>query len=133
MPPKPSGRSATRTSDKVDELEEFTCSCREGRQMTYLELATGPFKKWDVSERVIRDHLKKRGYSRHRAVSKPRLTESTRNRWKKWAEAHRFWSIDDWSRMLWTDETWQLDGRFTSIFVTRTVMLNKPFRKSFTI
>ena len=132
MPPKPLGRLPSLNGDQVDELEGFICSCREGRQMSYLELAIGPFKEWGVSERVIRGHLKKRGYSRHRAVSKPRLTESTRIKRKQWAEAHRFWSIDDWSRILWTDETWQHDGRLTSIFVTRTVRLNKLFRKSFT-
>ena len=42
MPPKTSGRPPTLTSDQVDELKEFVCSCRERRQMTYLELAIAP-------------------------------------------------------------------------------------------
>ena len=132
MPPKPSGRPQFLTSDQVDELEEFVCSCRESHQMTYLELAMGPFKEWGVSEQVIRNNLIKRGYSRHRAVSKPRLTEATINKLKQWAEAHCYWSIDDWSKILWTDATWQHDGRFTSDFVTRTVKLIMFLRKLFT-
>ena len=87
-PPKPSGRTPNLSSDQVDELEKFVCSCRESRQMTYLELAMGPFKEWGVSEQVIRNNLIKRGYSRHRAVSKPRLTEATRNKRNQWAGAH---------------------------------------------
>lgn len=132
MPRKSSGRPPSLTSDQVDELEDFICSCRESRQMTYLELAVGPFKEWGVSEQVIRNNLLKRGYSRHRAVSKPRLTEVTRNKRKQWAQAHCSWSMDDWSKILWTDETWQHDGRFTSIFVTRTVKLIKFLRKAST-
>ncbi|VDB89860.1 Bgt-50797 [Blumeria graminis f. sp. tritici] len=30
---------------------------------------------------------------------------------REWAEAHLNWTYDDWSSVLWTDETWVEDGR----------------------
>lgn len=95
--------------------------------MTFIELATGPFQHWGVSENLIRKVLKDRGYSRHRAKEKPRMTEKSRLRRKEWAEAHVDWTVEDWESILWTDETWTTDGRFTSLFVTRKVSPNNYY------
>lgn len=73
--------------------------------MMYLEPVIGTFKEWIVSERVTRNDIEKRRCIRHRDVSKPRLTERIRKIWNQWKEAHHFWSNDDWSRILRTDET----------------------------
>lgn len=40
-PKKRTGRKLTLSSEQVDELEQFICSSRRSRQMTYQELATG--------------------------------------------------------------------------------------------
>lgn len=125
-----SGRPSVLSESQVDELEEFICSSQRNRMMTYLELETGPFQHWGISENLIRKVLKKRGYSRHRAAEKPRMTEKSKLRRKEWAEAHADWTVEDWENILWTDETWTSDGRFTSLFVTRTV---RPIKKYFGI
>ena len=63
--PKPRKGGATKLSaEQVDELEAFIRESSENREMSYLELAIGPFSHWRCSERVISNALKKRGYSR---------------------------------------------------------------------
>jgi hypothetical protein len=39
----------------------------------------------------------------------------------KWAHEHRHWTEEQWSRVLWTDETWVNPGRHHKTRVTRKV------------
>lgn len=93
--------------------------------MTYFELVTGPFRHLGVSERVIQSELQKRGYRRHPAVRKPPIGQETMSKRKEWAEAHLEWTIADWEKILWTDETWTRDGNHRREWVTRLVSV-KP-------
>ena len=86
-----------------------------------MELALGPFSHLDVSERVIKSELQKRGYRRHPAHNKPPVSELTRRRRTEWASAHIDWTVEDWRSILWTDETWVKDGQHTRDWITRTV------------
>jgi hypothetical protein len=36
------------------------------------------------------------------------------------AQEHLHWTVEDWSKILWTDETWASGGSHTRVFVTRT-------------
>ena len=96
---------------------------RLNQRKTYLELASGPFRYLDVSERVIQKEVQKRGYTRHPARSKPPASSKTMTTRKQWAEAHLHWTVDDWMEILWTDETWAMDGRHSKDWVTRNVSL----------
>ena len=58
------------------------------------------------------------------------MTEKSKLRRKEWVEAHADWTVEDWENILWTDETWTSDGRFTLLFVTRMV---RPTKKYFRI
>ena len=42
---------------------------------------------------------------------------------KQWAEAYLHWTVDDWMEILWTDETWAMDGRHSKDWVTRNVSI----------
>ncbi|KAI1001792.1 hypothetical protein K3495_g6410 [Podosphaera aphanis] len=118
--PQPrSGRPPSLSSAYVEKLEAFVCSCRETRQMSFLELALH-FRLWGVGEFVIRNALRKRGYERRLPRRCPPLTENHRSVRLFWAEQHLSWR-QEWSQALWSDETWINDDRTTSGLVTRKV------------
>ena len=74
-PKKATGRPRTLSSSEVAQIEAFITSSSEGRRMSWFELAHGPFRDLGVSERVIQNELKKRGYVRLPALKKPPLSE----------------------------------------------------------
>ena len=63
-PKKAPGRLPTLSHEDVDKIEDFITASSEGRRMSWLELASGPFQNLGVSEFVIQKELKKRGYRR---------------------------------------------------------------------
>ncbi|CAI7872794.1 unnamed protein product [Closterium sp. NIES-54] len=48
-------------------------------------------------------------------LSKPRLSEKNINDRRQWAKDHQHWTMDDWKRVIWSDETkvchFSSDGR----------------------
>ncbi|KAI1001578.1 hypothetical protein K3495_g6625 [Podosphaera aphanis] len=105
-PKKAPGRAPTLSSEDVDQIEIFVTSSSQGRRMSWLELAAGPFRYLGASERVLHNELKNRGYARHPVLKKPPLSEVNKRTRLEWAEAHKDWSDEDWMNVLWTDETW---------------------------
>ena len=100
------GRPPILSTEQVDELEAFIRESPETRQMNYLELAMGPFSYWGCSERLTSDALKKRGYSRCIARNKPPLSAVNKQKRLELAQLHLDWSEEQWSQILWTDQTW---------------------------
>lgn len=117
-PKKNKGRPRKLTSAQVDEIEEFVCSSRETRQMPYLEVALN-FPQWGVGEKAVKNGLESRGFTRCLARNKPPISDRNRLIRKNWAEAHLNWNVNDWSFVLWSDETWINDGQNKSKYVTR--------------
>lgn len=115
------GRRNFLSSEQVDQIEAFVCSSRETRQMTYLELAMGEFSEWAVTENQIGNALRRRGYTCRIALRKPPLTARHKIIRKQWAKDHLTWSIDEWSRVLWTDETYVSSSEHTRRHITRKV------------
>lgn len=120
-PKKRTGRPPALREQQVDELESFVTSSSIARRMSYFELAKNVFSHWNVSERVIKLALNKRGYERRMARPKPALTEKRKRARLEWAESHRSWTIEQWSQILWTDETWVTGGKHTVTWITRKV------------
>lgn len=89
--------------------------------MSFLELALH-FRRWSAGEYAIRNALRKRGYERRLPRSCPPLSENHRAVRMMWSEHHLNWR-QEWSRVLWSDETWIDDGRIMSGYVTRKVSL----------
>jgi hypothetical protein len=44
---------------------------------------------------------------------KPKITMHNGKRWLKWCKAHHHWTLEQWKRVLWSDESrftiWQSD------------------------
>ena len=59
-----------------------------------------------------------RGYRRYKAYKKPPVSEATRHARLQFAREHINWSIEDWAKILWTDETWMTYGHHRPIYVT---------------
>ncbi|KAI1001755.1 hypothetical protein K3495_g6448 [Podosphaera aphanis] len=116
---KARGRSPSLSSDDVDKIEEFIKESPENRQMTYFELANGPFKHLGMSERVIKSELEKRGFKRYTALNKPTKSPEIRRKRREWAEARIDWTLEQWMSILWSDETWATDGHHSRRWVTR--------------
>ncbi|KAK7184752.1 uncharacterized protein CC84DRAFT_1168678 [Paraphaeosphaeria sporulosa] len=62
-PKKRSGRPPRLSDAQVDQLEAFIRSSNSNRQLSYLQLAQGPFQHWNVGEYTIRSALRRRGYA----------------------------------------------------------------------
>lgn len=58
-----------------------------------------------VCTQTIRNALRKERFVVRRLLKKPRLTPRHRRARLDWAHKHRQWTLDDWKRVLWSDET----------------------------
>jgi transposase len=59
----------------------------------------------DVSRDTISRALTSFGYAARVKAKKPRLTINQKKSRLAWAKAHSTWTIDDWRKVLWSDET----------------------------
>lgn len=58
----------------------------------------------DTSVDTIRRALRRSGLVARKKLRRPRLTDEHRLRRLEWAHAHEGWTVDDWHRVLWSDE-----------------------------
>ena len=59
----------------------------------------------DVCVQTIRNALKKEGLRAAVKVKKPFLSKGHRRRRLEFALEHQHWTLDDWKRVIWSDET----------------------------
>ncbi|KAI1005216.1 hypothetical protein K3495_g3002 [Podosphaera aphanis] len=99
------------------ELEEFVTSSSEARQMSHLELAA-KFSHWNCSQIAIKSALERRGFKRCIAQAKPTLTPAHMRKRLEWAEENSSWTPEQWSQIVWSDETWVTGERHTRVWVS---------------
>ena len=58
----------------------------------------------DASIQTIRCQLCKKGIRKWRAVKRPFFTPKHAKQHLAWARAHQNWTVDDWKRIIWSDE-----------------------------
>jgi transposase len=58
----------------------------------------------DVSTKTIRRAMKKIGISYHPAAIKPFVSKVNAKKRLDWCKEHLNWSVEDWSKVVWTDE-----------------------------
>jgi len=59
----------------------------------------------DVSPKTVGRALKEAGLKAVKKVKKPKLTAQHKARRREFAEAHKDWTVEDWKRVIWSDET----------------------------
>lgn len=59
----------------------------------------------NVSSETVRSALREQGLRAIKKKKKPRLTLAHRKARLNWALAHKDWTLDDWKRVIWSDET----------------------------
>ena len=116
-PRKRSGRPPLLTAEEIDYLIEFVCSSAKNRRLPWsaLPAALG----WDCSQYAVRHALRKAGFSRRVALRKPPISERTRALRLEFAYRYRDWTVEDWSRVLFSDEKWVTGGRHRKTYLTR--------------
>ncbi|CAG9565363.1 unnamed protein product [Danaus chrysippus] len=79
----------------------------QNRKKTALELAAAlsEAKGSSVSVYTVRRRLLKAGLKGFKARKKPWLSEHNKKNRLEWALKHRDWSVEDWSNVLWSDES----------------------------
>lgn len=69
----------------------------------------------DVSRRTIQRTLYSMGYNSCTALRKPSVSERNRKIRLNWARERRLWTMDDWKKVVWSDESrftmFQNDGK----------------------
>lgn len=100
---KHSGRTR-KTSQRQDRtlrricLENRNCTTR---QMNSKWAATGV----SVCDRTVRNRLKEMGFSYRKAKRKPALTSKQKRARVRWAKEKQSWTVDDWMKVIFSDET----------------------------
>ena len=69
----------------------------------------------NVSTNTVHRELHEMGFHSGAATHKPKITMRNAKRRLEWCKAHRHWTLEQWKRVLWSDESrvtiWQSDGR----------------------
>ena len=90
--------------------------CR-GRQLSAESIATDLQTSCglQISSRTVRRELHGMGFHGRAAASNPHISKCNAKRWIQWCKAHHHWTLEQWRRVLWSDESrfsiWQSDGR----------------------
>ena len=98
--------------------------------MSYFEVAHSVFPQLGVRKDVIRNEMKKKGFSRRIAQLRSPLISDNKAKRRHFARDHLHWTVNDWMNVLWTDETWVTDSRYTRFWVTRKVCNQSKFFKN---
>ncbi|MCJ8740161.1 hypothetical protein PDJAM_G00055700 [Pangasius djambal] len=90
---------------------------QRGRRLSSQAIATELQTSCDlqISPSTVRRELHGMGFHDRAAASKPHITKCNAKRRMQWCKAHRHWTLEQWRRILWSDESrfsiWQSDGR----------------------
>jgi hypothetical protein len=116
-PQKRSGRLPVLTVAQVEELVFFVCVSATNRRVSFQKLAE--VMDWGVKNDTIRSAFLREGFHRRLAITKPLISPKNQQLRLDWAREHVNWTMDQWYRILWTNETWITGGRHTRTWVTR--------------
>ena len=115
-PKKPKGQPPKLSEEQMDDIITWICASKQNHHKPFHKV----IEELDLGVTVptLRRSLKKRGYSRCKALQKPPLSQETHQVCLAWALEHINWTVDQWRNTLWTDETWVTSGFHTRTWVT---------------
>lgn len=99
------------------QLVDWVCANRKNRRTPWAEIPA--ILGWSCKVYAIETAFKQEGFFRYVALKKPKLTEKQAKARLDWAQNHRGWTVEDWFKILWTDETWVQPGKHKKIRITR--------------
>ena len=106
------GRGRPRaTTRQQDRLVRLSCLRDRTASAQTLRAELRNASNVDVSGQTIRNRLREAGLRSRRPAVRVPLTQNHRNHRMTWATLHRRWTLNQWSRVLFTDES-----RFTLRF-----------------
>ncbi len=59
----------------------------------------------NVCEQTVRKHLKEMGFTNRKVKGKPSLTPKQNKTRLQWAEEKQWWTVDDWMKVIFSDES----------------------------
>jgi transposase len=97
-------------------------------------MRSNPFASYNHVNSLLKDHqinicrdtlihyVKDLGFGSYFAAHKPRLSEENKKRRLRWAKERVNWSLDDWRRVVWSDESrFTVEGYYGGARVLRMV------------
>lgn len=93
-----------KTSKRQD--RKLKAICLENRKCTTKQMRN----KWaesgvHVCDRTVRNRLKEMGFTYRKAKRKPSLTSKQKKTRFQWAKERQSWTVDDWMRVIFSDES----------------------------
>ena len=95
------GRPRKDTPEQVEKLQTIVEHDAAGRHASLEELAY----EMGTSSSTLSRQLKQLGYKKVKKTTKPGLTEAMRRSRLNWCLEHQHWTIEDWKKVIFTDET----------------------------
>ena len=115
---KRSGRPKIITPPLRQKLVTIVTACSHNRRLPFASLAN--LVGIRVSRDTIRQALQEDGFNRRVARQKPFLTDQAKQRRYNFALLHAHWGVEEWRRVIWTDEcAFNVGGAYGRIWVTR--------------
>jgi tRNA U38,U39,U40 pseudouridine synthase TruA len=110
-PRKRKGRPPIFDEAKRQKLVNFVTASPENRQLEYFRFP--PEVSVDACERIIRRALGTKDFHRYVQCQKPYLSKVNREKRLLFAECYEEWEVEDWYKVLFTDESFmQCLGKF---------------------
>jgi transposase len=102
-----SGRPIQATVAAAEGVVATISATRNTRTLTLVEIARRLRKTHDIglAPMSIWRLLKRNGYHKVKPTKKPGLSEAQRKARLAWCLEHKDWTLEDWKRVLWSDET----------------------------
>lgn len=116
-PKKRKGRPSMLTQEQIDEIITWICYSKANRRASWMQIPI--LMGLNVSYYCVRTALRNAGFSRRVARRKPPISEKNRRARLAWAIEHVGWTMEQWKKILWSDETWVNGDRHTKTYVTR--------------
>jgi transposase len=102
-PKKRSGRPGMLTQEEVDHIVIWVCAMKGNRRTPWAKIPM--ILELNVSRSAIRTALRNAGFSRRVARRKPPISERNQLARLQFAIEHANWTIEEWKKIFWSDET----------------------------
>ena len=102
-----SGRPPVVTQATADEVKKVVSATRNTRTLTTVDIARRLKTSTNlyISPMSVWRTLRYTGYRKVKPTKKPGLTVAQRAARLEWCLDHQHWTLEDWKKVLWSDET----------------------------